>query len=111
MAALEGESGGHQKSFMAGPRDLEENLLLTFEKDLAVIQPARHKHQPVHADELFASESLVSLHLRAFPFRNRGLLVLGLMLRPSERDSDSLTVLSLPKASPFILSRIGKRIV
>ena len=39
---------------MPGARNLEENLLLPLQQDLAIVDPARQIHQPVDVDQLLA---------------------------------------------------------
>ena len=42
---------------MTGAGNLEKDLLLPFEKDLAIVDPAGQIHQPVHPDQLFGGEA------------------------------------------------------
>ncbi len=61
ISRLEGQSGRHQQRLMASARDLEEDLLLALEQDLAVVDAPRQEHQPVDLDELLAGEALIGL--------------------------------------------------
>ena len=40
ICRLKDQSGGHEQSFMAGTRDLEKNLLLPLQEDLAIVNAA-----------------------------------------------------------------------
>ena len=51
------EGGGDEESFMTGAGDLEEDFLLIFEDDLAVVGTAREVHQAVDFDELFGRQA------------------------------------------------------
>src|ERR1700690_1181355 len=46
---------------MPGPRNLEKNLLLALEHDLAIVDAPRGEHDAVSIDELLPSQALVSL--------------------------------------------------
>ncbi len=43
---------------MSGARDLEENLLLPLEQDLAVVELARQVHQAIDVDQLLRARAL-----------------------------------------------------
>ena len=53
VAGAEREAGGDQQGFVAGAGDLEEDLLLVLEDDLAVVGAARDDHEAVDLEELF----------------------------------------------------------
>ena len=55
---------------MAGAADLEINLILAFELDLAIVQAARKEHQAINTDQRVAIEPLIfrSVKLRGFRF-------------------------------------------
>ena len=59
---------------MAGARDLEENLLLALEQDLAVVHAARGEHDAIRIDELLAGQAVIRLGL----FRDVGIVQLGI---------------------------------
>ncbi|HYB90502.1 MAG TPA: hypothetical protein VEC38_05595, partial [Candidatus Binataceae bacterium] len=46
---------------MSRTGNLEENLLLALEQNLAIVDPPREKHQPVDLDKLLAGEALIGL--------------------------------------------------
>src|SRR5579862_4684937 len=50
------QSGSDLKRFVPRPGDLEEDLLLPLEKNLAVVEPAGEIHQPVNFDHLLRAE-------------------------------------------------------
>ena len=52
VAGTHGQRRAHLQRLMAGARDLEEDLLLPFEHDFAVVYAAGEKHQPVDLDHL-----------------------------------------------------------
>ena len=56
VAGAQSEGGGDEESFVAGAGDLEEDFLLIFEDDLAVVGAAREVHEAVDLDELVAGE-------------------------------------------------------
>ena len=53
-----GHAGGHQDGLVAGPADLEEDLVLPLELDLLVVDPAGQVHRPVDREEGPAVEAL-----------------------------------------------------
>ena len=61
VAGLQGQGRGHAHGFMPGTGDLEEDLLLAFEHDLAVVHPPGGIHVAVGFDQLFAGETFVGL--------------------------------------------------
>jgi hypothetical protein len=52
VAGLQSHARRHQKGLVAGAGDLEKDLLLPLEQDLAIVRAARQVHQPVHPDQL-----------------------------------------------------------
>ncbi len=59
VAGAQHHSGGNQQRFVSRARDLKEDLLLALEQDLAVVDPARHVHQPVDFDQLLGGEPFI----------------------------------------------------
>ena len=53
---LEDVAGSGQHGFVAGARDLEEDLVLPLELDLPVVDAARQEHRSVGGEELVARE-------------------------------------------------------
>ena len=49
---------------MARARDLEEDLLLALQHDLAIVDPARLVHQPVDLDEMLGRQPFVFFLVR-----------------------------------------------
>ena len=60
---LQRESSPHSNRFVAGARDLEKNLLLALEQDLAVVDSPRGKHDAIRIDQLLTGEPLIGLAL------------------------------------------------
>ena len=56
VAGAQREGGSDEESFVAGARDLEEDFLLIFEDDLAVVGAAREVHEAVNLDQFVAGE-------------------------------------------------------
>ncbi len=56
VAGPQGHAGGDEQGFVAGAGDLEEDLLLALEDDLAVVGPAGEVHEPVKADQFGGRE-------------------------------------------------------
>ncbi len=53
----EDEPGRRQHGFVPGARDLKEDLVLTLELDLLVVQPTGQEHRAIRAHELVAGEA------------------------------------------------------
>ncbi len=66
VSGLEAEAGGHADGLVAGARDLEEDLLLAFEQDFAVVDPPRRVHHPIGIDELLAGQARIGFGLLVF---------------------------------------------
>ena len=54
VAGLQNHAGGDQHCFMSGAANLKEDLVLVFELDLFVVEPAREIHGAIHLEHLFA---------------------------------------------------------
>ena len=63
VAGFQDKARSHADGLMASAGDLEIDLLLAFEQDLAVIHAPRHKHDAVGVDELLAGQTLIGLGL------------------------------------------------
>ena len=61
VAGLQGKSRSHADGFMPGAGNLEENLLLTLEQDLAIIHPPRGVHVAIGFDQLVARKPFIGL--------------------------------------------------
>ena len=59
VSGFKSEGRSHADGFMAGAGDLEEDFLLLFELDLAVVQSPRGIHQAIGVNELLAGQALV----------------------------------------------------
>ena len=59
VAGPQHQAGGHQQRLMSGAGNLEEDLLLPLEQDLAIVEPARQIHQAVNLDQLLLAEPFV----------------------------------------------------
>ena len=57
VAGAQREGGGDEEGFVAGAGDLEEDFLLIFEDDLAVVGAAREVHEAVDLDEFFGGRA------------------------------------------------------
>jgi hypothetical protein len=57
VAGAHGQGRAHAQRFMAGAGDLEEDLLLALEQDLAVVHAAGKNHQPVDFDQLLRAQT------------------------------------------------------
>ena len=57
VAGLEQEAAGGGHGFVPRARDLEEDLVLSLELNLLVVQPARQEHGAIGADELVAGKA------------------------------------------------------
>ncbi len=64
VARAQHQAGSHQQRFMSGAGDLEENLLLPLEQDLAIVELTRQVHQAVNVDQLLAREPFIFFRLR-----------------------------------------------
>ncbi len=58
---LHGQGSRYDQGFMSGARNLEEDLLLVLEYDLAVVEFAGEIHQPVDLHQLLARKAFVGL--------------------------------------------------
>ena len=66
--------GRYSDRFMACPRNLEEDLLLPLEQDLAVVNATRGVHDAIPIEELLTGQALIGLDL---PF-NLAVIQLGI---------------------------------
>ncbi len=64
VAGAQRQSGSDQQCFVSGTGDLEVDLLLALEQDLAIIQLARQVHQPIDIDQLLRREPFVLIRAR-----------------------------------------------
>jgi hypothetical protein len=58
VGGAEREGGGDEQGFVASAGDLEKDLLLIFEDDLAVVGTAREVHEAINLDELFGGKAV-----------------------------------------------------
>ena len=64
VAGTQRQCGANLQSLMTGGGNLEEDLLLPFEHDLAVVHAAREKHEPVHLDQLLRAKAACGIRPR-----------------------------------------------
>jgi hypothetical protein len=64
-------AGRDEDSLVPGAADLEEDFILALELDLAVVQPPRKLHCPVHPDELIAAQSMEAAGIKVRRFGAR----------------------------------------
>ena len=57
VAGTQGQGSADLQRLMAGAGDLEEDLLLALEQDLAVVDAAGEKHQPVDFDHVLRAQA------------------------------------------------------
>ena len=75
VAGPQSHAGGDLNGLMAGAADLEEDAVLTLERDLAIVQAARGVHDAERADELLrvqARETCIRGRLRSCGRRSSG---------------------------------------
>jgi len=58
-----------ENRFVAGTADLEEDFVLAFELDFAVVETAGEEHRAIHADERFAIEPVIACGVEFCRFR------------------------------------------
>jgi len=58
VTGAHGHGGGDEESLMAGAGDLEEDFLLAFEDDFAVVTAAGEVHEPVKLDHLLGRQEV-----------------------------------------------------
>ena len=59
IAATQRHAGGDEERFVSGAGNLKEGPLLALEHDLAVVEPAREKHQAIDIDHLPAGKPVI----------------------------------------------------
>jgi hypothetical protein len=61
VAGAQRHARGHQDGLVAGAADLEEDLVLPLELDLAVVDPPGQIHRPVDGEERPAVQALQAI--------------------------------------------------
>ena len=79
------QSGGDQQRLVPGAGDLEEDLLLALQQDLAIVQLARQIHQAVDVDQLLCAKALHICHCFSLHNGSLGLCFGGCHPLPQSR--------------------------